>query len=199
MAITEPITTLLGQFSSEDAASVPRSVGRDQLESAGIFWMATVRPDGRPHVMPLMAVWLDDAMHFCTGPNERKAKNLAQNASCIITTGSNTMGNGLDIVVEGQAVAVNDADRLQRLAGLYKSKYEWEFSVRDGAFQHEGGRALIFEVRPVTAFASARAKPTAKPAGASHRGIFPRSRQGKGAGEGSHFTECDPFVPSTNH
>jgi len=148
----EPTAGLGTEFSSGDAKPTAWTDGRDQLEKAEIYWLSTVRPDGRPHVTPLIAVWLDGAMHFCTGPDERKAKNLTQNASCIVTTGCNTMGDGLDIVVEGQAVEVNDEDMLQRLADLYKSKYEWEFSVRDGAFQHEGGRALVFEVRPVTAF-----------------------------------------------
>jgi hypothetical protein len=38
----------------------------------------TVRPDGRPQVTPVVAVWLDGAVHFTTGPTERKAHNLAQ-------------------------------------------------------------------------------------------------------------------------
>ncbi len=46
------------------------------LEASEIFWLSTVRRDGRPHVTPLPAMWLDGALHFCTGPEEQKAKNL---------------------------------------------------------------------------------------------------------------------------
>ena len=42
---------------------------------------------GRPHVTPLLAIWLDSALCFCTGASERKAKNLALNPHCIRTTG----------------------------------------------------------------------------------------------------------------
>ena len=35
-----------------------------------------VRRDGRPHVTPLPAMWLDGALHLCTGAHEEKARNL---------------------------------------------------------------------------------------------------------------------------
>jgi hypothetical protein len=60
--------------------------------------------------MPLIAVWLDGALHFCTGPSERKAKNLVHNAHCILTTGCNARDEGLDVAVEGNAAnRVDDA------------------------------------------------------------------------------------------
>lgn len=94
----------------------------------------TVRPDGRPHVTPLIAVWHDDAIWFTTGPEERKARNLA--------------------VLEGRAEAVTDPERLQAVADGFTAKYgiaTWHFVVREGAFSHAetGGRALVFCVRPV--------------------------------------------------
>ena len=49
-----------------------------------MYWLSTVRPDGRPHVTPLLGIWLDGALYFCTGPDERKAKNLARNPRCIL-------------------------------------------------------------------------------------------------------------------
>ena len=159
MASREPKTTLLSQFSSGDAAAVPWSVGRDLLESAEIFWLATVRPDGRPHVTPLMALWLDGALHFSTGPDERKAKNLAQNPHCVITTGCNAMSEGLDIVVEGMAVEVKDDEtRLAQLAGLYGSKYGWHYVLQDGKLIHEGARVplLVYAVTPETSFGFGR-------------------------------------------
>lgn len=62
-----------------------------------------VRPDGRPHFSTLLGVWLDGALYSCAGPGERKAKNLAQNPHCILTTGRNDLADGVDLVVEGDA------------------------------------------------------------------------------------------------
>jgi nitroimidazol reductase NimA-like FMN-containing flavoprotein (pyridoxamine 5'-phosphate oxidase superfamily) len=151
----EPETTLDERFSSPDATRTDWEDGRERIEEAELFWISTVRPDGRPHVTPLISVWLDGAAYFCTGPSERKAKNLAQNPNCILTTGCNLLDEGLDVVIEGEAERVTDDARLTRIADAYESKYgsEWHFDVRDGAF-HQGDdiEALVFEVSPATAF-----------------------------------------------
>jgi general stress protein 26 len=153
MTRKEPVTELDPQFSSADATATPWADARDILEQAEVFWLSTVRPDGRPHVTTLLAVWLDDALYFCTGESERKAKNIAHSASCILTTGCNTYSDGLDIVVEGEAVRVTDEALLRRLAEQWVTKYDWPFTVRDGAFHgEEGNVAMVFEVAPVTAF-----------------------------------------------
>ena len=44
--------------------------------SAELYWLTTVRKDGRPHITPLVGAWVDDAFVFCTGPEEQKAQNL---------------------------------------------------------------------------------------------------------------------------
>lgn len=115
-----------------------------------------MRPDGRPHVTPLIAVWLDGALCFCTGADERKAKNIGQNAHVVLTTGRNTINeDGLDMVVEGDAVRVRDEATLQRIADAYEAKYgsAWHFDVKDHAFNgQQGNIALVFAVVPSTAF-----------------------------------------------
>jgi general stress protein 26 len=151
MADKEPTTELHPQFSSDGATPTPWTEAREQLEKASIYWLATVRPDGRPHVTPLLAIWLDGALYFCTGAGERKAKNLAHNPQCVITTGCNVL-EGVDLVVEGEAMQVSDEATLQRLADRYASKYDWHYTVRDGAFYGDGGRADVYEVSPATAF-----------------------------------------------
>jgi nitroimidazol reductase NimA-like FMN-containing flavoprotein (pyridoxamine 5'-phosphate oxidase superfamily) len=147
----EPMAELDTRFSSEGASPASWEEAVGELKGAEIFWLSTVRPDGRPHVTPLISVWLDGVLHFCTGPDERKAKNLERNPRCILTTGHNAIGEGLDIVVEGEAVPVRDDARLRRIADAYVSKYgeEWRFGVRDGAFVHgpdEQSVAIVFEV-----------------------------------------------------
>jgi nitroimidazol reductase NimA-like FMN-containing flavoprotein (pyridoxamine 5'-phosphate oxidase superfamily) len=160
MTPTEPVADLDTRFSSETAHATPWSEVADLLESAEIYWLSTVRPDGRPHVTPLIAVWNDGALYFCTGPTERKAKNLVQNTGCAVTTGCNRFAEGLDVTVEGRAVEINDESRLQQLADAYAAKYDWHFAVRDGTFHSDdGGRALVFEVRPETVFAFGKGDP----------------------------------------
>ncbi|MEU8822732.1 pyridoxamine 5'-phosphate oxidase family protein [Streptomyces sp. NPDC048636] len=154
MTENEPRTALDTRFSSPEATATPWSEGRDRLAAAELYWLSTVRRDGRPHVTPLLSVWLDGALYFCTGPEEQKAKNLVHNARCTLTTGANALHEGLDLVVEGEAAAVHDDAVLRRVAGAYVTKYgeEWRFEVRDGAFHHDAGRALVYEVAPTTAF-----------------------------------------------
>ncbi|GAA2667789.1 pyridoxamine 5'-phosphate oxidase family protein [Nonomuraea recticatena] len=158
MAEKEPTTELDARFSSDKATPVSWSDARGLLERAEIYWLSTVRPDGRPHVTPLIGIWLDGALHFCTGPAERKARNLETNTRCVLTTGGNSLTEGTDVVVEGEAVQVRDEQALRRLAAAYEEKYgpSWHFDVADGAFAGEGGRALVFAVAPQQAFGFAR-------------------------------------------
>ncbi len=150
MAVKNPVAELEPQFSSDDATLTPW---------AEVYWLATVRPDGRPHVTPVLSVWLDGALYFCTGQSERKAKNLARNSHCVITTGCNALNEGLDLVVEGEAARVSDEARLQHVADTYESKYGWHFTVRDGTFHGDGGNiALVYEVPPTTAFGFGKGK-----------------------------------------
>lgn len=155
MADPEPVAELDPRYSSETAAPTDWAEARAALAGAQVYWLSTVRPDGRPHVTPLLSVWLDGALYFCTGPDERKAGNLAGNPHCVLTTGCNALDEGLDLVVEGDAVQVGDDARLGRVAAEYEAKYgsDWHFDVRDGAFEHDGHRALVFEVAPSTVFA----------------------------------------------
>ncbi len=155
MAIPEPETELDQRFSNPGATATRWAAGRERIEAAELFWISTVRPDGRPHVTPLIAVWLDGAACFCTGAEERKARNLAENPRCVLTTGCNLLGEGLDVVIEGEAVRVDEDAELARIADAYERKYgsDWHFDVGDGAFHHgDGGEALVFEVAPTTVF-----------------------------------------------
>lgn len=154
MSAGEPETSLDKRFGDPDASATPWTEGRQRIEESEIFWISTVRPDGRPHVTPLISVWFDERAYFCTGADERKAKNLAGSPECILTTGCNQLDRGLDIVLEGEANRVEEEAKLSRVAAAYVAKYgeDWRFEVRDGLFHHEGGEALVFEVAPRTVF-----------------------------------------------
>jgi pyridoxamine 5'-phosphate oxidase-like protein len=151
----EPVAELDARFGDPGATPTSWSEARGLLDSAKVYWLSTVRPDGRPHVTPIAAVWVDGALHFTTGKAERKAKNLERNTQVVATTGSNLL-EGLDVVVEGEAVPVTGEARLQRLADAYIAKYDdlFVFQVRDNALWIEGSEdpGLAFEVRPTKAF-----------------------------------------------
>jgi nitroimidazol reductase NimA-like FMN-containing flavoprotein (pyridoxamine 5'-phosphate oxidase superfamily) len=158
MAGNEPMTELDPRY-SDDGVSAPEWVdARKRLEDAELFWVTTVRSDGRPHITPLLALWLDDALYFCTGPTEQKAKNIAGNPHRSLMTGCNALHEGMDLVVEGDATKVTDDAKLRRIADAYVAKYGevWRFEVRDGAFHHGPGVAWVFEVAPVTAYGFAK-------------------------------------------
>jgi hypothetical protein len=115
----EPVSsTSLDQYGSE---VLPWSRARDVLvadtPTADLtFFIGTVRPDGRPHSAGVGAVWVDDALYFVSGPGTRRARNLAQNAACTVSTRL----RGIDLVLEGEAHRVTDADTLERVASVYR-------------------------------------------------------------------------------
>jgi nitroimidazol reductase NimA-like FMN-containing flavoprotein (pyridoxamine 5'-phosphate oxidase superfamily) len=157
-----PVTALDRRYSEPDAEAAGWDETRRVLESAELFWISTVRADGRPHVTPLVAVWLDGAIHFCTGAEEQKFVNLRANPHVVLTTGCNRWDQGLDVVVEGDAVQVTDEDMLRRLADAWATKWDgrWQFGVRDGSFQHQPfGSAIVFSVTPSRVFAHAKGDP----------------------------------------
>jgi uncharacterized pyridoxamine 5'-phosphate oxidase family protein len=155
MGSADPQTDIDPRFST-GTTPLPWPDAIPLLKAAEMYWISTVRSDGRPHVTPLAAVWQDDALYFCTGPTERKARNLEHNRNVILTTGGNRIREGTDLVIEGEAERVTDEPTLQRLADAYLAKYGdiFGFSVRDGAFHSgDGGTALVFEVSPRKGFA----------------------------------------------
>jgi Pyridoxamine 5'-phosphate oxidase len=153
--MSEPITELDARYSDPDTTAIPWSDAQARFARAGISWLVTTRPDGGPHVTPLISVWLDGHPHFTTGPDEQKAHNLALDPRCSIVTGCNMYDEGVDLVVEGTAVRITETSELKRLATAYEAKYgpQWRFEVGAGVFEHEHGEALVFAIPPATAYA----------------------------------------------
>src|SRR5258708_21455274 len=135
---------------------IPWSRAVEQLEagSAKSFWLATVRPDGRPHVAGVGGLWVDGKLYFTSGPQTRKSRNLAQNPACVLSV---SLPN-LDLVIEGTAARVTDAATLQHLAQRYAAQ-GWPARVSDGALTAEysapsAGPAPwdLYSLTPTTAF-----------------------------------------------
>ena len=117
------------------------------LSAAQLYWLVTVRRDGRPHAVPLCGVWHDGAFFFATGDEEQKMRNLEANQHVAVTAGplgANGWDHGMDIVVEGGAERVTDEALLRTLADAWEVKYQgdWKWAVRDARFfelTHSGG------------------------------------------------------------
>jgi general stress protein 26 len=149
-SMDEPVSQIDARFSDPNAVATRWDDTRRVLETAELFWISTVRADGRPHVTPLVAVWLDAAIHFTTGATEQKAVNLRGNPHVVLTTGCNGWDAGLDVTVEGDAIQVTDDAVLRRLAAAWAGKWDgrWRYQVHGGRFRHDDGEALVFTVVP---------------------------------------------------
>src|SRR3954451_18864552 len=131
-----------------------------RLAEAQLYWVVTVRGDGRPHAVPICGVWRDGAFFFCTGDAEQKMRNLEHDPHVVVTAGplgAEGWGSGKDVAVEGVATRVEDAGLLRTLADAWTEKYhgDWRWEVRDGQFfelsdQGDGTRdgAKVFRVPP---------------------------------------------------
>lgn len=118
---------------------LPWTWAADRLTTARNYFLTTVRPDGRPHVMPLWGVWMVDRFYFSTGKKSVKAKNLAKNALCVLCPD----GGEEAVIMEGRATKVRDAAVLKKVGAVYKKKYGMDpLSMNEP----------VFQVRPATVF-----------------------------------------------
>jgi nitroimidazol reductase NimA-like FMN-containing flavoprotein (pyridoxamine 5'-phosphate oxidase superfamily) len=151
MAVPPPIAE---PFGAAESPVISWNVALQEIEQADVFWLATARPDGRPHVAPLLVIWLDARPYFCTGSTTRKARNLADQNHCVITVCSAR----LHLVVEGYAAIVRDAPTLERVADRFATRYGWQVTIQEGAFSAEGAPTAgpppydLYVVTPTVAF-----------------------------------------------
>ncbi len=106
---------------------------RDRLESAQNVWMATVRPGGRAHLVPVWFVVDDGRWYVCTSPDSVKARNLQANPNVALA-----LEDGSDpCIVEGEARPVEPTSSVVR---KFKEKYDWDITTDTQYTQ-------VFEVR----------------------------------------------------
>ena len=150
MTLQAPTSELSSVGTSANTRATSWAEAEEELKTAEVYWLTTVRPDGRPHVTPLIGVWLDTALYFCAGYPDRKWKDLSTNQNVVLTTGNNAFRDTLDIVVEGKAVVVRDDAKVRRLGDAFESKYgkEWRLPGMHGND--------VFEVAPTKVFGFGR-------------------------------------------
>ena len=136
-----------------DGDLVPWGRVTERLEQARHYWVATVRPDGRPHAVPTWGVWLDDT--FYTEGGGRKVHNLRANPHVVVH-----LESGEDVViVEGVAVEMSRPARalFERIDAAYAAKYDYKPSDNLAGPEDipypDGG---LFAVRPRVVFAWSR-------------------------------------------
>lgn len=94
-------------------------------------WLATISPDGAPHVTGVGTLWVDGAFWFETGEDTRKARNLARDPRCTLSVATAEF----DLVVEGEASRVTDPSTVADRAARWSAQ-GWPARVDDT------GRAL---------------------------------------------------------
>jgi uncharacterized pyridoxamine 5'-phosphate oxidase family protein len=140
---------------AQHALPTPWPESRRRLEQGQWYWLTTLRPDGQPHVRPVLAVLLDDALYFVSSPASRKARNLALDPRCVLTVAV----PDAHLVVEGTAARLTSDTRLEAVATAYATKYDWHVRVRNAAFDAEYGAPTagpppyhVYELTPSTVF-----------------------------------------------
>ncbi|MGZ4659625.1 MAG: pyridoxamine 5'-phosphate oxidase family protein [Blastococcus sp.] len=130
-----------------DAGSglIPWAEAQRRLTVSHDYWCATVRPDGRPHVMPVWGVWLDGQVWFSSGRLSRKARNLAADPRCTLTTDDARN----PVVVEGVAERLTDPARIAAFLDAVNAKYDADLAIDFLDPEVNGSYA----VRPVTVIA----------------------------------------------
>lgn len=106
-------------LAADAAGLLPWSWGAERVAAARNYWVATTRPGGRPHAMPVWGVWLDAGFWFATDRRSRKARNLAASPALVVH-----LESGDEVVIlDGTAEPVTDASRLARFGDAYHAKY----------------------------------------------------------------------------
>lgn len=111
-----------------------------RIEESSDFWVATVRPDGRPHLSPVWAVWDGDALWFSAAPRSAKMRNIRAGSGVSVSTEDPENPVVLDGIVE----LVTDAERLLRFVDVMNRKYHTDYPVELFAPEH----AAVGRVRP---------------------------------------------------
>jgi len=123
---------------------LPWSWAVARLREAHDYWLATTWPDGRPHVMPVWGVWLDDALWFSSSLGSRKARNLAHDSRCVLSTDDARS----PVTLEGDARRVLALELLGAFNDTVNAKYETDYSVEF----YDPATNGVWNVMPVSGF-----------------------------------------------
>ena len=129
----------------EGRGLLPWSWAEERLVGSHDYWLATITPDGTPHLMPVWALWHDGSLWFSSSNGSRKARNLGEEPRCSVST-----GNPLEpVVVQGRAQRVADRNSLAAMLAAENAKYgtSYGFDMVDPVSNS------VFALRPEWVFA----------------------------------------------
>jgi general stress protein 26 len=126
-------------ISKSKKGMLPWKWAADRLGKSKQYWVATVRADGSPHVMPVWGIWMENAFYFSTGRKTRKARNVAANPHCVVCSDDSEEA----VIVEGVASELTDAKQLTEVAKVYKKKYKVDVSAMESP---------IYCIQPIVVF-----------------------------------------------
>jgi PPOX class probable F420-dependent enzyme len=124
-----------------------------RLTAAHDYWLATVRPDGRPHLMPVWGVWVADMAWFSSSPGSRKTRNLAANPLATISTDNPRE----PVVVEGEVSRIGAAAEIEQFARVMNEKYRTDYPIDFFAVN------ACFRLKPRTVFGLTESNFTGSP------------------------------------
>jgi nitroimidazol reductase NimA-like FMN-containing flavoprotein (pyridoxamine 5'-phosphate oxidase superfamily) len=130
---------------------LPWSHALERLEQARIYWIASVRSNGRPHLTPIWGVWLDNVLFFDGSPESRRSRNIAAHPAIAVHVERGNAGKDV-VIVEGNASEYRPEPALaQRLAAAYGAKYA-EDGYAPSADQWDNGGLTATRPRLVVAW-----------------------------------------------
>ena len=107
------------------AACFPGPGAEERLIASHDYWVATVWPDGRPHVMPVWGIWYDESVWFSSSVRSRKARNLRADPRCVVTTDNHIE----PVVLEGVAEVIRELAAIQELVSRLNDKYSSDITL----------------------------------------------------------------------
>jgi hypothetical protein len=121
----------------------------DRLAAARCYWVATTRPDGRPHAVPVWGVLVDGVLYHGGAGNTRRARNLDANPHVAVHLESADEVVIVEGVVDKLTEDTADADLLRRIDDAYEAKYGMRHGTPVWALRPQ--RALAWTEYPTTA------------------------------------------------
>ena len=124
---------------------LPWTWAEQRLKRSHNYWITTVKPNGAPHTMVVWGLWQDGQFVFSTGSKSRKARNLAQNAACVVCTEDANEA----VIVEGTAEIAEVAAR-RKFLPIYERKYKFDMKGMEQDILSM--KEPVFAVRPRVVF-----------------------------------------------
>jgi nitroimidazol reductase NimA-like FMN-containing flavoprotein (pyridoxamine 5'-phosphate oxidase superfamily) len=96
------------------------SHAQERLTNSANIWLATVRPNATPHLIPIWLVWLDGKAYICTPRDSVKVRNIEKQprVTFALEDGDNPL------VIEGAAKILDSIP--EKVAEVFQTKYDWD-------------------------------------------------------------------------